>query len=109
MSQTTMKIDRDVLADLKELANITHRTPQKFLRFLMAREKAKLELLETLTPEQKERAEIIRQTEASEALEGYAPLSEVGGYAYELQQKWVNGEITIKQRIELLKKHRELT
>ncbi len=44
MSQTTMKIDRDVLADLKELANITHRTPQKFLRFLMAREKAKMEI-----------------------------------------------------------------
>lgn len=64
--------------------------------------------VQTLTPEQQERADIVKQTEASEALEGYAPLSEMGGYAYELQQKWVKGEITSKERIELLKKHHGL-
>lgn len=58
-----------------------------------------------LTPEQQRRAEIVKQTEASEALEGYPPLSEIGGYAYELQQQWVLGDIDSSENIALLKKH----
>ena len=58
-----------------------------------------------LTPEQQRRAKIVKQTEASEALEGYPPLSEIGGYAYELQQQWVLGDIDSSENIALLKKH----
>lgn len=107
MSQTTMKIDRDVLSDLRELAAIAHRSPQKHLRYLLDCEKAKLKLVgDTLTPEQQARADIVSRVEASEALEGYAPQSEIGGYAYELQQQWIRGEITSEEHISLLKKHR---
>lgn len=58
-----------------------------------------------LTPEQQGRAEIVKQIEASEALEGYPPLSEIGGYAYQLQQQWILGDIDASENIELLKKH----
>lgn len=110
MSQTTMKIDRDVLADLRELATSAHRSPQKHLRHLVAVEKAKstlqvkLEGLE-LTADQQTRLDTVRRTEASSALEGYAPLSEEGGYAYELQKQWVLGEINTKEREFLLMEH----
>ncbi len=57
-----------------------------------------------LTPEQQVRADIVRNVEASEALEGYAPLSEIGGYAYELQQQWIYGEITSAEHGRLLAK-----
>ncbi|MEE9493709.1 MAG: hypothetical protein V3W04_10080 [Gammaproteobacteria bacterium] len=39
MSQTTMKIDRDVLADLRELASLAHRSPQKHLRHWLKKKK----------------------------------------------------------------------
>ena len=58
-----------------------------------------------LTPEQQKRAEIVKRTESSSALEGYPPLSDMGGYAYELQQRWVMGEITSKEHGRLLAKH----
>ena len=35
MAQTTMKIDTELLADLKELANDSYRSPQKQLQFLV--------------------------------------------------------------------------
>ena len=115
MSQTTMKIDRDVLADLRELATTAHRSPQKHLRHLVEVEKAKakqtaqvkLEDME-LTAEQQARFDTVRRTEASSALEGYAPQSEEGGYAYELQKQWVLGEISTEKRIELLKSNKGL-
>jgi hypothetical protein len=113
MSQTTMKIDRDVLADLRELATSAHRSPQKHLRYLVEVEKAKsngqvkLEDME-LTPEQQVRLDIVHRVEASSALEGYAPLSEEGGYAYELQKRQVLGEITTEEEISLLKAHHGL-
>lgn len=53
----------------------------------------------------KERAEIAAATEASEALEGYPPLSETGGIAYKLQQQWIAGEIDIDERIARLKNY----
>ncbi|MCF6204910.1 MAG: antitoxin VbhA family protein [Methylococcaceae bacterium] len=106
MSQTTMKVDRDVLADLRELATAAHRSPQKHLRHLVEVEKAKQVRLEDieLTPEQQARLDTVSRTEASSALEGYAPQSEEGGYAYELQKQWVLGEINTEQHIKLLKK-----
>ena len=60
---------------------------------------------QALTPEQQRRAEIVKRVEASSALEGYPPLSEVGGYAYELQQRWVLGEITSEENGRLLAKY----
>ncbi|BCG66068.1 MAG: hypothetical protein methR_P3944 [Methyloprofundus sp.] len=113
MSQTTMKIDRDVLADLRALATSVHRSPQKHLRHLVEMEKAKLngqiklEDME-LTLEQQVRLDIVHRVEASSALEGYAPLSEEGGYAYELQKRQVLGEITTEEEISLLKAHYSL-
>lgn len=107
MKQTTMKIDRDVLADLRELATTAHRSPQRHLRHLVEVEKAKstiqvkLEDME-LTIEQQTRLDTVHRTEASSALEGYAPQSEIGGYAYELQKQWVLGEINTKERETLL-------
>ncbi len=107
MSQTTMKIDRDVLADLRELATTAHRSPQKHLRHLVEVEKSKLIKLEDmeLNPEQQARLDVVKRTEASSALEGYAPLSQEGGYAYDLQKQWVLGEINTKEREVLLMKH----
>ena len=60
---------------------------------------------QTLTAEQQRRAEIVKRVEASSALEGYPPLSEVGGYAYELQQRWILGEITSEENRRLLAKY----
>lgn len=110
MSQTTMKIDRDVLVDLRELATTAHRSPQKHLRHLVEVEKSKLLKLEDmeLTLEQQARFDTVRRTEASSALEGYAPQSEEGGYAYELQKQWVLGEISTEKRIDLLKNNKGL-
>ena len=42
MAQTTMKIDIDLLADLKELAETSYRSPQKQLRFLVDQAKGTL-------------------------------------------------------------------
>lgn len=50
-----------------------------------------------------EKLKIIHNVQASEALEGYAPLTE--GYAYEVEQKWVTGEITLEQKGKLLADH----
>lgn len=112
MSQTTLKIDPDVLADLQALAASARRTPQRQLRYLLDCEKARLRAnadhADCADPEAYARVEIVKQTEASAALEGYAPLSETGGYAYELQQQWIRGEITSKERIALLKEYRGL-
>ena len=110
MKQTTMKLDCDVLDDLRNLAAQAYRSPQKHLRFLVEQEKQKhaqkySHSVTELTPEQQARAEIVRQTEASSALEGYRPESEIGGYVYELQQKWIMGKITIEEYGNLLKKH----
>lgn len=51
------------------------------------------------------RAKIAADTEASEALEGYAPLAQSSGIAYKLQQQWITGDIDSEERIKLLKKH----
>ena len=42
MAQTTMKIDTELLADLKELAEMSYRSPQKQLRFLVDQAKGTL-------------------------------------------------------------------
>lgn len=43
MSQTTMKIDREVLAELKKSASLADRTPQRHINFLLKLEKAAIE------------------------------------------------------------------
>ena len=42
MAQTTMKIDQDLLADLRELATESYRSPQQHLRYLVDKDKGKL-------------------------------------------------------------------
>lgn len=99
MSQTTMRIDRDVLEKLQAFAKASHRSPQKYLRFLV----------EEVLPsndndtEYQRRLATLRNTEASNALEGIEPLTE--GVAYVLQQRWLNGEISIDERGQLLAEH----
>lgn len=55
--------------------------------------------------EVQKRLRIIKEVEASEALEGYDPLSPKDGYSYELQQQWARGEITLEEERELLSKY----
>jgi len=42
MAQTTMKIDTDLLSELRELATDSYRSPQQQLRFLVDQAKGKL-------------------------------------------------------------------
>jgi len=42
MAQTTMKIDQDLLADLRELATDSYRSPQQHLRYLVDKDKGML-------------------------------------------------------------------
>lgn len=42
MAQTTMKIDTELLADLRALANDSYRSPQQQLRFLVDQQKGTL-------------------------------------------------------------------
>ncbi len=42
MAQTTMKIDQDLLADLRELATDSYRSPQQHLRYLVDKDKGTL-------------------------------------------------------------------
>lgn len=42
MAQTTMKIDQDLLADLRALAKGSYRSPQQHLRYLVDRDKGTL-------------------------------------------------------------------
>jgi len=51
MAQTTMKIDTDLLADLKELAETSYRSPQKQLRFLVDQAKGTLRSSQTADSE----------------------------------------------------------
>ena len=53
----------------------------------------------------KEKEAILKDITASEALEGYEPICDKDGLFYELEQKWLNGESTIKENIETFKKH----
>lgn len=100
MSQTTtMRIDRDVLAKLQSLAKESHRSPQKYLRYLVE------EVLPSKqdVAEQRRRLEIQARVDASNALEGIEPLTE--GFAFELQQRWLKGEISIDEHGRLLADH----
>lgn len=49
-----------------------------------------------LTPEQ-QRLGIVKRVNASEALEGYKPLTVKDGVAYVLEQRWIKGEITLEE------------
>jgi len=42
MAQTTMKLDTELLADLRELANESYRSPQQQLRFMVDQQKGTL-------------------------------------------------------------------
>jgi hypothetical protein len=54
----------------------------------------------------KERCDIVQWVEASEALEGYEPLTE--GVAYELNQQWIKGDISLEEKGKLLFLHHGL-
>lgn len=55
--------------------------------------------------EQERRRTHVEEVEASEALEGYAPLGPKDGLAYELREAWVRGEITTEEWGERLRAH----
>ncbi|MBN4063491.1 antitoxin VbhA family protein [Cardiobacterium sp. AH-315-I02] len=93
--QTTMKIDKGLLNALRSIAKAEYRSPQQHLRFLVDRE-----------IQCKERMAIVQWVEASEALEGYEPLTE--GFAYELEQQWIKGDISLEEKGRLLFKHHGL-
>jgi len=42
--------------------------------------------------------------EASDALEGYSPITPEDGIAYELREMWLNGQIDTDERVRLLLK-----
>ncbi len=54
--------------------------------------------------EQARRAKAAEKALASDALEGYGPMT---GLAHELQQAWIRGEITIEESIQRLAAHQE--
>lgn len=51
MAQTTMKIDTDLLSELRELATDSYRSPQQQLRFLVDQAKGKLRSNKTFDSE----------------------------------------------------------
>lgn len=51
MAQTTMKIDKDLLADLKELADEEYRSPQQQLRYLVEQARGRLQSNQTANGE----------------------------------------------------------
>lgn len=59
--------------------------------------------LNDLTPVQQYSAKCVIQAEASDALNGYPPLREEGGFAYERQKQWILGEITTEEYLAFLK------
>ena len=52
-----------------------------------------------------ERQKAVEFVEASAALEGYPPLTPNDGIAYELREKWVNGEIGTEEHVTALLEH----
>lgn len=59
--------------------------------------------LNDLTPVQQYCAKCVIQAEASDALNGYPPLREEGGLAYEQQKQWILGEITTEEYLTFVK------
>ncbi len=59
--------------------------------------------LNDLTPVQQYCAKCVIQAEASDALNGYPPLREEGGLAYEQQKQWILEEITTEEYLAFLK------
>lgn len=92
MNQTTLKIDRDVLEGLRVIAKENNRSPQKQLQEIVSQE---LNVIR--------RQEMADRVEASEALEGYAPLNPHDSLVYELRQQWINGDISTEDSIRQLK------
>ncbi len=54
--------------------------------------------------EMDKRREITAQVDANNRLSGIGPLEE-GSLGKELNEKWIRGEITLEQAMDLLKKH----
>lgn len=52
-----------------------------------------------------DRQKIANDVQASSALEGYEPLSPNDGVPYQLQQQWIEGEITMQERRKRLMEH----
>ncbi|MGY0400172.1 MAG: antitoxin VbhA family protein [Ostreibacterium sp.] len=50
------------------------------------------------------RRHIVANAEANDLLENMPPLKK-GSYAWEVQEQWINGEITSKEQIQLVEKY----
>ena len=77
---------------LRVIAKENSRSPQKQLQEIVSQE---LNVIR--------RQEMADRVEASEALEGYAPLNPHDGLVYELRQQWINGDISTEDSIRQLK------
>lgn len=74
---TTLKLDGELLADLKTVADNAYRSPQKHLRMMVDRELGALQATSKASAEDiAERRNIVRRVQASEALEGYEPITD---------------------------------
>ncbi len=101
MSDTTsLKIDGTLLADLKKVAEASNTSPQKHLRTLIDQEMVGVSPGGLTKDEMAARRAAILRVEASEALEGYAPIMDKDIIA--LQEKWVRGELSVDEEIEAL-------
>ena len=96
MAQTTMKIDVDVLKDLQVISRRQHRSPQKQIAYWVSAFKQQ--------SDKARREEIARLVEASEALEGFKPLAEASPETKAIEQRWIDGEISITDYIDELKR-----
>ena len=86
-----MKMGSAVLADLKEVSAQAHRSPQKQIEHWVAAAKRQAEI--------DQRIKIVRAVEASEALEGYDPLAVADPEAHAIEQRFIQGDISIKEYI----------
>ena len=89
--QTTMKMGSAVLADLKEVSAQAHRSPQKQIEHWVAAAKRQAEI--------DQRIKIVRAVEASEALEGYDTLAVADPEAHAIEQRFIQGDISIQEYI----------
>ena len=86
-----MKMGSAVLADLKEVSAQAHRSPQKQIEHWVAAAKRQAEI--------DQRIKIVCAVEASEELEGYDPLAVADPEAHAIEQRFIQGDISIKEYI----------
>ncbi len=97
---TSLKIDGTLLADLEKVAAASNTSPHKHLRTMIDQEMLRVSPGELSKDEMAARRAAILRVEASEALEGYTPITDKDIIA--LQEKWVRGELSVDEEIEAL-------